>query len=142
MKKILFVSVMLFLLTGCGKNSITCSLKQEENGFVSNTSTKVNFKNNKISSYTITSDIDVPDEYSSSMDLLLEKGKEPYLQYEKLSGTTLKSNSSKNKIHIELNVNASKIKESDKEKLNELLDLSANYKTIKNSFEKAKYECK
>lgn len=151
MKKTVLLLCVFVLLTGCGstKNkkstetkTITCSLKQIDNDFTSISEVEVNFSNNSIDNYTTSTNIEVPDEYTNLMDTLLNQAKEPFLEYENLSGITIDSKSDKDSIYVALTVDSSKVEEKDLEKVNELLDLSSDYNTIKNSFEALDYECK
>ena len=62
MKAKIFICLAFLLLSGCGSKNkeITCSLKQEDNGFSSVTKTTVNFKNDKITDYTVSTNTNVP----------------------------------------------------------------------------------
>lgn len=149
MKKSFLILICIFIVTGCNSKSnetindkITCTKNEESEGLTSTSKTIVYFENNSISKYQISIDTKVPEKYQNIIDTLYNEALTSFNEYKDYSGVDVESNKGKDTIKASMTVTKSKIKDIDKEKINELLDLSSNKETIKNSFEANEYTCK
>lgn len=143
MKKImmaLVAVVMMFVLTGCGTETLTCTMSQTQAGMKMNQEMNATFVNNEVTKMDITMDAEIDEAYASQMDQIKASVEANLKQY-KDNGGELDITSEGNVIKAKINLDLSKMSKDQKKNLN-VTDVYGTKDATKKELEKEGYTCK
>lgn len=140
MKKVLMSLLAIslaFILTGCGNDTLTCTMSESEDGMQTSQELKVNFSNDEVSKVNLKMDFTVDDEYSDYMSFyknLLES------QFEDVTdnGGKVDVTQEGNTLKLDLNIDMNDLSEEQKTNL----DLSGTKESVRSQLEEEGYTCK
>ncbi len=143
MKKIvmtLVAVVMMFVLTGCGTETLNCTMSQNQTGMKMNQEMNATFVNNEVTKMDITMNVELDDTYLSAMDQIKSSVEANLKQY-KDNGGKLDITSEGNTIKAKVNIDLTKMSDEQKKKLN-MTDVYGTKDATKKELEKQGYTCK
>ena len=140
MKKVLMSLLALslaFILTGCGNDTLTCTMSESEDGMQTSQELKVNFSKDEVSKVNLKMDFTVGDEYSDYMSFyknLLES------QFEDVTdnGGKVDVTQEGNTLKLDLSIDMNDLSEEQKTNL----DLSGTKESVRSQLEEEGYTCK
>ena len=144
MKKFLgicFVFFGLFCLTGCGKNTLTCSKNNDYNDEIKTyQTTKVSFKKNHVNKLSINMNVKLNEEYLQFKSSLLES---VISEFSGLPENAIKYSSSDTNDGFDFKVKIKYSSLNDEEKKNNaVIDYEGSYDDIRGHLEDVGYTCK
>lgn len=120
MKKRILMSAALVLtlatLTGCNSSktkTLTCTEKKSDGGFEKEEKWVYKFKDNRVSSATLTSTITAGGDFSQYIEDYKTDAEKAADSYEKVSGVSAKVSQKSNKVTITVKFDTSKMEEAD-----------------------------
>jgi hypothetical protein len=120
MKKRILMSAALVLtlatLTGCNSSktkTLTCTEKKSTDGFEKEEKWVYKFKDNRVSSATLTSTITAGGDYSQYIENYKTDAEKAADSYEKVNGVSAKVSQKSNKVTITVKFDTSKMEEAD-----------------------------
>lgn len=143
MRKILMplvTIVLAFLLTGCGKETLTCTSTQDQTGMTMNTEIVALFNNNEVTNMDLNIDVDVDDSYAEYVDTMRDSIDKEYDKYRK-DGVTVNVTSEGKKINAKLVFDLQKMSDKDKKEL-DVVDVYGTKAATAKELEKQGYTCK
>ena len=140
MKKVLISLLAIslaFILTGCGNDTLTCTMSESEDGMQTSQELKVNFSKDEVSKVNLKMDFTVGDEYSDYMSFyknLLES------QFEDVTdnGGKVDVTQEGNTLKLDLSIDMNDLSEEQKTNL----DLSGTKESVRSQLEEEGYTCK
>ena len=140
MKKVLMSLLAIslaFILTGCGNDTLTCTMSESEDGMQTSQELKVNFSKDEVSKVNLKMDFTVGDEYSDYMSFyknLLES------QFEDVTdnGGKVDVTQEGNTLKLDLSIDMNDLSEEKKTNL----DLSGTKESVRSQLEEEGYTCK
>lgn len=140
MKKVLMSLLAIslaFILTGCGNDTLTCTMSESEDGMQTSQELKVNFSKDEVSKVNLKMDFTVGDEYSDYMSFyknLLES------QFEDVTdnGGKVDVTQEGNTLKLDLSIDMNDLSEEQKTNL----DLSGTKEFVRSQLEEEGYTCK
>ncbi|HIU40029.1 MAG TPA: hypothetical protein IAB68_01840 [Candidatus Aphodocola excrementigallinarum] len=140
MKKVLMSLLAIslaFILTGCGNDTLTCTMSESEDGMQTSQELKVNFSKDEVSKVNLKMDFTVGDEYSDYMSFyknLLES------QFEDVTdnGGKVDVTQEGNTLKLDLSIDMNDLSEEQKTNL----DLSGTKESVRSQLEEEGYTCK
>ena len=140
MKKVLMSLLAIslaFILTGCGNDTLTCTMSESEDGMQTSQELKVNFSKDEVSKVNLKMDFTVGDEYSDYMSFyknLLES------QFEDVTdnGGKVDVTQEGNTLKLDLSIDMNDLSEEQKTNL----DLSGTKESVRSQLEEEEYTCK
>lgn len=143
MKKFKFVIMFIFttiLLTGCGKETLRCSKKENTDYGKTNEQQTFTFNNGKIESYEATMSIELNDDYDDYGEVLLGSLEEPFKDYKDDKGIEYEASIEDNIISLKFKGDYNKMDDDTKNGLG--ISEKTSLDSVKNSLEKEDYTCK
>lgn len=143
MKKIimlLFVVVLTYMLTGCGKETLTCTSTQKQTGMTMNTEVVALFNNNEVTNMDLNIVFDVDDSYEDYIETIRESIDSQYDKYRK-KGVTVNVTVEDKKINAKLVFDLKKMSNADKKDL-DIVDVYGTKPATAKDLEKQGYTCK
>ncbi len=143
MKKILMLVVLAgasLVLSGCGAETLTCTMSQEQTGMTMNQNVVVKFNNNEVTNLDMDIDVKLDDTYkaySSTMKQMLES---EFKNYEE-NGGKVDITENNNGLNVKVGFDLDKMSKEQKENLN-LIDTSGTKAATQKDLEDAGYTCK
>ena len=139
MKKVLMSLLAIslaFILTGCGNDTLTCTMSESEDGMQTSQELKVNFSKDEVSKVNLKMDFTVGDEYSDYMSFyknLLES------QFEDVTdnGGKVDVTQEGNTLKLDLSIDMNDLSEEQKTNL----DLSGTKESVRSQLEEEGYTC-
>lgn len=141
--KVGVLALVLVLVSGCGAKGkvLTCTMTNEETGMKSDQTMKVSFKDNKASKVNMTMKMTLDDEYASYLSSVKSMMDSEFEEFTSKTGVKYDSKADKNTININLELDVTKLSESDLKDMN--FDNSlGTYDEVKKSLEESGYTCK
>ena len=141
--KVGVLALVLVLVSGCGAKEkvLTCTMTNEETGMKSDQTMKVSFKDNKASKVNMTMKMTLDDEYASYLSSVKSMMDSEFEEFTSKTGVKYDSKTDKNTININLELDVTKVSESDLKDMN--FDNSlGTYDEVKKSLEGSGYTCK
>ncbi len=136
----LVAGVMMFVLTGCGTETLNCTMSQNQAGMKMNQEMNATFVNNEVTKMDITMDAEIDEAYASQMDQIKANVEANLKQY-KDNGGKLDITSEGNTIKAKVNIDLTKMSDEQKKKLN-MTDVYGTKDATKKELEKQGYTCK
>lgn len=143
MKKImmtLVAVVMMFALTGCGTETLNCTMSQNQTGMKMDQEMNATFVNNEVTKMDITINAELDETYASMMDQIKSSVEASLTQY-KDNGGDLDITSEGNTIKAKVNLDIAKMSDKQKKNLN-MTDAYGTKDATKKELEKQGYTCK
>lgn len=143
MKKILMCGaliVVMFTATGCGRETLSCTLTKEQTGVKMEQQVEAYFENNNVTSMNTIIDMTLNDTYAKNIDTVKQTLEKEYKTY-KENGGTVSVSSKDNTITIKMDFNLEKMTDAQKKKLN-MIDTKGTKDATAKSLEKQGYTCK
>ncbi len=120
--------VAVFVMTGCGSKTLTCTNQNNMAGIEMNSTVKVNFKGDKMDDMKVIMEVKVPDEYKDQKQDLIDELKE--------IDENIKVTETKDGVKAEMTADEDYFKE-----LN-IDSTTVTYDELKEAFTKQSYTCK
>lgn len=139
MKKILFLFLILFLMTGCSKK-LTCVKSDKQDGIKTNETFITTYRDDTVSSIQIDLESTLSKKYESYAETIEKNLKKQFEKYQNMKGASVISSHQDEVIHVQLFIELDKMSAKNKKKLN-FLNLKDNYDDVKKTLEKKKYQC-
>lgn len=136
----LVAGIMMFVLTGCGTETLNCTMSQNQAGMKMNQEMNATFVNNEVTKMDITMDAEIDEAYASQMDQIKANVEANLKQY-KDNGGKLDITSEGNTIKAKVNIDLTKMSDEQKKKLN-MTDVYGTKDATKKELEKQGYTCK
>lgn len=144
MKKIvmpIMLVVLALVLSGCGKKeTLTCTMTQDESGMVMNSKMEAIFEGNEVTKMDLNITAEVDESLSAYVPTMKEAIETQYAKYKK-DGVTVNVSNKDNTINADLSFNLKKMSEEDKKAL-DLIDTKGTKAATKKELEKQGYTCK
>lgn len=143
MKKImmtLVAVVMMFVLTGCGTETLTCTMSQTQTGMTMDQEMNATFVNNEVTKMDINIKAELDEAYVSAMDQIKSSVEANLKQY-KDNGGKVEITSEGNVINAKVDFDLSKMSKDQKKKLN-MVDVYGTKSATAKELEKQGYTCK
>lgn len=143
MKKImmtLVAVVMMFVLTGCGTETLTCTMSQTQTGMTMNQEMNATFVNNEVTKMDINIKAELDEAYVSAMDQIKSSVEANLKQY-KDNGGKVEITSEGNVINAKVDFDLSNMSKDQKKKLN-MVDVYGTKSATAKELEKQGYTCK
>lgn len=144
MKKVMsivFVILGLFCLTGCGKNTLSCS---RENVYDQDIQThqkiKVKFKKNRVNNLSFYMNAKLSDLYLENRDKLIESVESEYSDLPK-NGVKYKSSNTSDGFDFNIKINFGKLSDDVKKRI-AIIDYEGSYDEIREDLEDSGFTCK
>lgn len=131
---------IVFILTGCGTETLTCTMSQDESGMKMNQEAVVTFENNEVTKMNMSVDVEVDDTYAnyiSTMESMLES---QFTQFSD-NGAKVDVSSSGNKINVSIDMDVKNMTDEQKKNLN-MEDVYGSKEATKKELEEQGYTCK
>lgn len=129
--------VIAFMLTGCGKQTLTCTTSQKQTGMTMNTKITALFENNEVTKMNLDVNIDVDNIYSDYAAAMKDMIDKQYDEYRK-DGVTVNVTGEKNRVNASVVFDLKKMSDKDKKEL----DVYGTKKATAKELEKQGYTCK
>ena len=84
MKKVLMglaAVALTFILTGCGTETLTCTMSQSETGMKMDQKAVITFEDNEVTNINMNVDVNVDETYSSYVDFMKNMLEEQFKSY-------------------------------------------------------------
>lgn len=143
MKKLvmsLAVVVMMFVLTGCGTEKLTCTQTSKETGMTMDQKIDATFVNNEVTDLNIKLDVKLDDSYASYIDTMKDMLEKEYKTYSDNGGKVDVTTEDKI-IHINILMDAKKMTDKQKKAL-DMTDVYGTKKATAKELEKQGFTCK
>lgn len=143
MKKImmtLVAVVMMFVLTGCGTETLSCTMSQNQAGIKMNKEINATFVNNEVTNMYINVNAELDEAYVSAMDQIKASVEANLKQY-KDNGGKLDITTEGNTINARVDFDLAKMSKEQKKNLN-MVDVYGTKSATAKELEKQGYTCK
>lgn len=143
MKKMMmaFVAVvMMFVLTGCGTETLSCTMSQTQSGIKMDQEINATFVNNEVTNMYINVNAELDESYVSAMDQIKESVEANLKQY-KDNGGKLDITTEGNTINARVDFDLAKMSKEQKKNLN-MVDVYGTKSATAKELEKQGYTCK
>lgn len=131
---------VMFILTGCGTETLTCTMSQEESGMTMNQKAVVTFENNEVTKMKMNVDVEVDDTYASYIGMMESMLESQFTQYSD-NGAKVDVSSSDNKINVSIDMDVKNMTDEQKENLG-MEDVYGSKDATKKELEEQGYTCK
>ena len=141
MNKTKLMAIFLFsiLLCGCSEKSLGCTKVEDNDSGKMTEEQYFDFSGNNIKTYKANMSIKLNDDFDDYADMLLEKLKEPFKEYDDKNGIKYKTNQKDGTISVSISADYNKL---DDETKNRLGIKDSNYDEVKKTLEEDGYTCK
>lgn len=143
MKKTLMGLVAIavtFILTGCGTETLTCTMNQSQSGMEMNQKAVITFENNEVTKIDMNVDVNVDDAFSSYMSFMESALKEQFKNYSD-NGAKVNIDTKGNKMSLKVNMDVKGMTKEQKKNL-DLEDVYGTKEATKKELESQGYTCK
>ena len=131
---------VMFILTGCGTETLTCTMSQDESGMTMNQEAVVTFENNEVTKMKMNVDVEVDDTYASYIGMMESMLESQFTQYSD-NGAKVDVSSSDNKINVSIDMDVKNMTDDQKKNL-DLEDVYGTKDATKKELESQGYTCK
>ena len=131
---------VMFILTGCGTETLTCTMSQEESGMTMNQKAVVTFENNEVTKMKMNVDVEVDDTYASYIGMMESMLESQFTQYSD-NGAKVDVSSGDNKINVSIDMDVKNMTDEQKENL-DMEDVYGSKDATKKELEEQGYTCK
>lgn len=132
---------MLLALTGCGKEQVlSCILEQDQTGMHLAMEMNVTFQNEENKSLTMTTQVDLEEDYTDYVDTLAESFEDQYATY-KENGMDVDVQTSDSSVTAILEADFNQISDEEKEELG-FSPSDNDYDAVKETLESSGFTCK
>lgn len=143
MKKLMMVFVlalMTFVLTGCGTETLNCTMSQTQTGMTMNQEMNATFVNNEVTKMDIKINAELDETYATAMDQIKASIEENLKQY-KENGGKVEVSSEGNTVEANVSLDLSKMSKDQKKAL-KMTDVYGTKSATLKELEKQGYTCK
>lgn len=145
MKKIfmtLVAVVMMFILTGCGTETLTCTMNSEETGMTMDQNINATFVNNEVTDMNMKIDLNLDEEYAPYAETMKTTLEEEYKTFSDNGGKVAVTGEG-NVININIDLNFKDMTDKQKENLDiDFLDTFGTKEATAKDLESQGYTCK
>lgn len=132
--------VMMFILTGCGTETLTCTMSQDQTGMKMDQKVVATFENNEVTKMNMKIDVNLDDSYKAYADTMKTMLEEEYKTFSDNGGKVeVTGKDSIININIDLDL---KSMTSDQKKNLEMTDTFGTKDATAKELEKQGYTCK
>lgn len=145
MKKSFYFCIIvlcLFFLTGCGKNSLNCSINKEDNeGIKIHQNLKIKFSNNRVSKLVLSMNVNLDGEYVDYKSSLIESVEGEFSRIPEKNGVKYSTKETNEGFDFSAKINYG-ILSDDSKKMVSVLNYGGSYDSTKLHLEESGYTCK
>ena len=131
---------LTFILTGCGTETLTCTMSQSETGMKMDQKAVITFEDNEVTNINKNVDVNVDETYSSYVDFMKSMLEEQFKSYSD-NGGKVNIDSENNKISIKIDMDVKNMTDDQKKNL-DLEDVYGTKDATKKELESQGYTCK
>ena len=131
---------LTFILTGCGTETLTCTMSQSETGMKMDQKAVITFEDNEVTNINMNVDVNVDETYSSYVDFMKSMLEEQFKSYSD-NGGKVNVDSENNKISIKIDMDVKNMTDDQKKNL-DLEDVYGTKDATIKELESQGYTCK
>lgn len=139
--KVLSALTLVLCLTGCGKETLTCTMTQNQPGVMTmDMEVEALFNNNEVTNMEIDIDANIEEAYESNITAIKDSINTQYENYRK-NGAEVNVTNDEDSVNAEIKMDLSKMTDKQKKAL-EVTDVYGTKEATKKDLEKQGYTCK
>lgn len=143
-KKLYFciIGLCLFFLTGCGKNSLNCSINRDYGDDLKiYQELKIKFSNNHVSKLNLSMNASLDGEYVNNKSSLIESVENEFSRIPEKNYVKYSSKDTSEGFNFNVKINYNKLSD-DSKKLVSVINYGSSYDSVKLDLEESGYTCK
>lgn len=143
MKKVLMALAamgIVLVLTGCGTETLTCTMSQDESGMKMNQKAVVTFEDNEVTKMKMDVEVEVDEAYANYISMMESMLESQFTQFSD-NGAKVDVSSSDSKINVSIDMDVKKMTDEQKENL-DMEDVYGSKDATKKALEEQGYTCK
>lgn len=143
MKKVLMALAamgIVLVLTGCGTETLTCTMSQDESGMKMNQKAVVTFEDNEVTKMKMDVEVEVDEAYANYISMMESMLESQFTQFSD-NGAKVDVSSDDSKINVSIDMDVKKMTDEQKENL-DMEDVYGSKDATKKALEEQGYTCK
>ncbi len=131
---------IVLVLTGCGTETLTCTMSQDESGMKMNQKAVVTFEDNEVTKMKMDVEVEVDEAYANYISMMESMLESQFTQFSD-NGAKVDVSSSDSKINVSIDMDVKKMTDEQKENL-DMEDVYGSKDATKKALEEQGYTCK